>query len=240
MSSPLVFLHGWGQSKQTWHQQQTAFPDALFLNLPGHGGTAESSDWIETIADQLPTDPSIIIGWSLGGILAMQLALKHPEKVAGLALISTTPAFCQHEGWQHGCSRELFEAFENGVANNAPTTMSRFFMLMLQGDGLSRSDYNAIAKQSVNRTSPPSIAMLRKGLDYLAESDLRDELASIRQPALIIHGEEDAVVPVEAGIFLAEHLPQTKSYLINDCGHAPFLTQSALFNATLSQWRDTL
>ena len=240
MSTPMVFLHGWGQSRQIWYQQISAFPDALFLNLPGHGGSEEHDDWIKAISEQLPASPSIIVGWSLGGIIAMQLALKHPEKVRGLALISTTPSFCDRRDWNHGCQQEVFNAFENGTQENSAKTMSRFFMLMLQGDNISRSDYNQIAKAGIDREYPPTQVTLTKGLNRLAATDLRSVVSSISTPALVMHGEQDAIVPATAGTWLAGEIPHTTWQAFDNCGHAPFLTHPETFNESLERWCQTI
>jgi pimeloyl-[acyl-carrier protein] methyl ester esterase len=236
MSHSMVFLHGWGQSKQIWHRQMERFPDATFLNLPGHGGVKESNDWIETIAKQLPESPTILVGWSLGGIVAMQLALQYPDKVAGLVLVSTTPSFCNRQGWEQGCDNELFDAFESGVKSNSPKTMSRFFALMLRGNDISRSQYNQLAKEVIDKASPPSTATLEKGLNHLASTDLRKDMQGIAQPALVVHGQDDVIVPVAAGEWITEALPHAESHLFDTCGHAPFLMQSNQFNEILESW----
>ena len=240
MSTPMTFLHGWGQSRQIWYQQMIAFPDALFLNLPGHGGSEEHDDWIKAIAEQLPASPSIIVGWSLGGIHAIQLALKHPEKVSGLALISTTPSFCDRTDWDHGCQQQTFDAFESGVLENSPKTMSRFFMLMLQGDAISRSDYNQIAKAGIDKNHPPTQATLTKGLNHLATTDLREAISSIPTPTLVMHGTQDAIIPTAAGAWLAKRLPHPTWQAFEGCGHAPFLTHPETFNETLERWCQTI
>ena len=240
MSSPMTFLHGWGQSRQIWHQQMSAFPDATFLNLPGHGGSAEHDDWIKSMADQLPDSPSIIIGWSLGGIIAMELAIQYPEKIKALALISTTPSFCNRENWHHGCQQQVFDAFESGIRENSAKTMSRFFKLMFQGDTISRSDYNQMAKASVDKLRPPTETALSKGLNHLASSDLRASISLISTPTLIMHGAEDAIIPESAGQWLARKLPHATWKAFNGCGHAPFLTHSATFNETLERWCQTI
>ena len=238
MKRPMIFLHGWGQSRKIWYRQMEAFPEALFLNLPGHGAKVEeeNSNWVEAIANQLPDSPSIIVGWSLGGMIAMQLALQYPEKVAGLVLVSTTPLFCNQEGWESGCSNELFDSFESGVQNNSAKTMSRFFAMMLHGDEISRSEYNQIAKEAIDRSAPPSATALSRGLDYLANTDLRKELGSIHQPALIMHGTDDAIIPTAAGQSLAESIPDSKWHTFGQCGHAPFLTHNNKFNELVERW----
>jgi len=246
VNPPMIFLHGWSQSKQIWHQQMEVFPDAHFLNLPGHGGSSlhdegENDDWVDAIAEQLPDSPGIIVGWSLGGILAMQLALKYSEKVKGLVLVSTTPSFCnRRDDWNHGCDQATFNAFESGIKENSAKTMGRFFMLMLQGDSISRSDYNRIAKVAIDKQHPPTQTTLAKGLQALESNDLRERISSITVPVLVMHGAEDAIVPVEAGAWLAEMLPQATWQRFDACGHAPFLTQAETFNETLEQWCDTI
>jgi len=236
MSLPKLFLHGWSQSKQVWQQQRDFFPDATFLNLPGHGGAADASDWITAISEQLPASPCIIIGWSLGGIIAMQLALAAPEKVAALVLVSTTPSFCVKKGWEHGCSDEMLHAFTSGIESQAAKTMSRFFALMFKGDELTRQAYNAIARTAFDKSNPPSDTGLSHGLELLAQYDLRQKLVQIQQPALIIHGEQDAVIPFSAGKQLAAGIADSSWHPISHCGHVPFLTQSEIFNESVEAW----
>lgn len=236
MNLPMLFIHGWGQSRQVWHEQLPAFPGARFIDLPGHGGATESDDWVAAVAAQLPDEPSILVGWSLGGMLSMQIALDYPERVAGLALVATTPRFRNGEGWEGGSSDGVLQDFEQGLRSNSAKTMGRFFALMLRGDAISRSEYNRIAREAVNRTAPPSQAALQRGLGYLADLDLRGRAKEIRQPVLVMHGSADAVVPFAAGQWLAQALPQAEFYRFESCGHAPFLTQSEAFNATLEAW----
>ncbi|MDX8391653.1 MAG: alpha/beta fold hydrolase, partial [Mariprofundaceae bacterium] len=74
----LVFVHGWGQSPQTWHAQLDYFStrcETQTICLPGHGGAADAPTdaWEDHLHKQLPDTPHILIGWSLGGMLALQL-----------------------------------------------------------------------------------------------------------------------------------------------------------------------
>lgn len=238
----MVFLHGWGQSAEVWFQQRRAFADARYINLPGHGGAAEAptAAWTDTLAEQLPETPAVLVGWSLGGMLALDIACRRPERIAGLVLVSTTPCFRQRHDWPHGCEASLFADFEQAAREYSAKTMSRFFALMLHGDKLTRSAYNRLAREAVNRQQQPTAAGLAAGLELLADLDLRPGLAGLSVPALIMHGEQDAVVPAGAGVTLSQTLPGSRIRLFPECGHAPFLTQAQTFNTTLEAWCQTL
>jgi len=236
MSAPMVFIHGWAQSKRIWHRQAQVFPGASFINLPGHGGEPEAVDWLAALEKRLPEKPVILVGWSLGGMLAMQTALKRPERIAGLVLVATTPRFCNGNGWQQGSSEEVFRGFEQGVREKSGRTLGRFFALMMQGDPITRSEYNDIARESVDREHPPSVATLERGLEYLEGIDLTGSVADLDTPALLLHGDQDAIVPIAAGEWLADALPNARFHRFDRCGHAPFLTQTEKFNRELEAW----
>jgi len=239
---PLVFLHGWAQSRQVWFQQHEAFPDAVFLNLPGHGGADDApvDDWIETIVQQLPEEPCLLVGWSLGGMLALELMRQFPQRITALALVSATPCFRRKAGWQPGCDDLAFAEFEAAVTSGSARLLNRFFALMLHADGLSRSDYHGLAKRAVDREHPTSPAGLSDGLQLLAGLDSRGSTADLPVPTLILHGEQDAIVSVESGRWLAESIAESRIKLFPDCGHAPFLTQPDTFNTTLINWWHSL
>jgi len=236
----IVFLHGWGQSAQVWYQQRQAFPHAHYLNLPGHGGAPESSDWLESLAQQLPTSPSILIAWSLGGMLAMQLAIAYPERIKALVLVASTPHFVQTKGWPFGCSEEVLQGFESGIKRHPQKTMARFFSMVLHGSTLNHAQSKLISEYAINQAYPPTASTLQFGLQQLAELDLRSQLPLIKQPCCVIHGENDAIIPYSAGNYLAEQLPGAKLHHLESCGHAPFLSHSKEFNQLLESWCHTI
>ncbi|MDX8390489.1 MAG: alpha/beta fold hydrolase [Mariprofundaceae bacterium] len=237
---PLCFLHGWGQSQQVWCRQKPYYSDAMFINLPGHGGTKNTADWQEEIMSQLPDHGSILIAWSLGGLLAMQIALTSPHKVAALVLVGASPSFCMQKNWKHGCEDVLFTHFYAGAKAQASKTLYRFFSLMLHGDDLDRATVNLLRKEAIDQSTQANAQTLTQGLDLLAASDIRSHLAKIQRPTLIMHGTHDAIVPLAAGNYLAKHLPQTEMVTFDHCGHAPFLSQSEHFNHTLEKWCENI
>jgi len=241
LNSPaLVFLHGWGQAAQTWHAQLDYFAAShkvLALNLPGHGGAEDKPVelWEETLLSLFPAEPVILVGWSLGGMLALRLAQNNAARLAGLALLSTTPSFRLRPGWMHACADDVFERFQESLETNENRLLERFFALMLQGDDLDRRRYLEIVRQAVDRRHPATPAGLRAGLDLLDALDLRDALADVSVPLLVVHGLRDAIVPAGAAQFLAGRLPDADLRLLQ-AGHAPHLTQPQAFNTLLEEW----
>lgn len=233
-----LFLHGWAQSRQIWCNQFAAFDDALFLNLPGHGGAQDqdADHWVETLIDQFPAEPVLLVGWSLGGMLAMQMAAHYPDRVAGVVLVSATPRFRTSDSWQYGSSDELFDGFKQAVESGSAKALNRFFALMLHGDDLTRSDYNQLAKMAVDRNKRVTESGMKEGLKLLQDLDLRTVIARISQPTLLIHGAEDAVIPAAAGIWLAKQISGCCSHILPACGHAPFLTKAETFNQLIQSW----
>jgi len=243
-NTKLVFLHGWGQSEQVWYQQTDYFAEqSLTINLPGHGSRAEApaDQWIEQIVAELKgikLENIILVGWSLGGQLAIAVEkeLRDKKRIFGLVLVSTTPCFRQKPDWDFGCSDDVWSAFQSSAETQDPKLMQRFFKTMLHGDILSRSERNSIAKDAVNRHHPPSTKSLKAGLELLSNVDSRQNIQKISIPTLVVHGQQDAIVPVQAGQFLADNINTSQLHILQDCGHAPFLTHHAAFNDLLEQW----
>jgi len=225
----LVFLHGWGQSQKIWYAQKKQYPDACFLDLPGHGGRLNADACLQDVMQQCPKQqPFILIGWSLGGMLAMRLAVQYPERIKALILVNSTPSFRQRDDWLYGSDTPTFTAFEQGLATQASKTMRRFFALMFQGENLARETYRHIAEQGIDKQHPPSSYALKQGLHILSAWDLRSILPYITQPTCVIHGQQDAVIPVQAGQYLAKHIPDADFFPIDKAAHAPFLTHSSI------------
>ncbi len=242
----IIFLHGWGQSTQIWHQQVKHFSPltrSYAINLPGHGGSPDiaTEAWLTHLQQEIQhhinthNQPTILVGWSLGGQIVIKLQ-QELKGLSGLVLVSTTPRFRQHHDWMSGCSDEVWQGFSQAAETQNPKLMQRFFQMMLHGDKLSRHALRDIAKTAINKDNPPTAPALQAGLSYLSDLDLRQNLTSITCPTLVVHGQQDVIVPVAAGQYLAQQIPHAELQIFEDCGHAPFLTHHVAFNQLLEQW----
>jgi len=239
----LVLLHGWAMHSGIWSgvQEQLSQQFRLHLiDLPGHGLSPASepgtlNHLVEIITKILP-EHCIVGGWSLGGQIAMELALREPERVKQLILISTTPCFAKRDDWKWGMEHKLLQLFLENLKLNYATTINRFLTLQMSGDRDASKILLQLRKHFFQRAEPDPDALL-KGLRILQESDLRDRMGAIKQPVLLLHGENDVITHPAAAGWMHEQLAQSQRVLFSHCGHAPFLSYPEQFVTCLNEFR---
>lgn len=244
----LVFIHGWRAHSALWRmwiQQHFLGYRITLIDLPGHGNSAPiqrtnaplMDDWIGSLVEVLP-EHAIIAGWSLGGLLAQQLAISHPQRVRALILIAASPCFVQREDWKPALSRPLIHQYIQEVSNNAVTLFKSFFMLQSLGSPNPKRLYQQlIASLMVLATDIPS---LKQGLQLLEDIDLRPTLTQIQQPSLWLFAEKDAIVPIALSQEIATFLPDSHCKHLPNCGHLPFMTCPDGLAVTIQSFLDEL
>jgi pimeloyl-[acyl-carrier protein] methyl ester esterase len=232
----LVLLHGWGLHGGIWgnlpaslaRDYQVTTPD-----LPGHGrsGLGRGPLTLEAMTDNIAkivAMPAIWLGWSLGGFVALDAALRHSTCVAGLVLVGATPKFVQSPDWSAGMPRDVLAGFVDSLRHDYRSTLNRFLSLQAGTDEAGRALIKGLRRVLFAHGEPKTEA-LTAGLSILENCDLRTRLAEIRVPTLVIHGTQDRLVPPAAGEFLAEHIRGARFVSMAGMGHAPFLSQPEAF-----------
>jgi pimeloyl-[acyl-carrier protein] methyl ester esterase len=201
--------------------------DVRAFDLPGHGGRAALADnclqaWADDLAAQLP-DNTTLLGWSLGGQVAMRAALDHPNRITRLVLLAATPKFVATEDWARGMALTDLEEFGAALKADPQATLLRFLSLQTRG----MSGQKALLQQLRQTLLAAPVACseaLAAGLAILRDTDLRAELSRLTQPTLVLHGALDTLTPLAAGAWLAEALSNVQYSALARAAHAPHLS----------------
>ena len=235
----LVFIHGWGIGSYCWQPCLGALSTHFkvhCVDLPGYNGTQESALGFEETAAHIAAacpPESILCGWSLGSLIAMQAALIKPRHIRSLVLVGATPCFMERSDWRCAQSQAVLKAFGESVEKDPSATLRRFTALFNQNDNRSREITRSLNQQMQNA---PAISYhtLAQGFSWLGEVDLRKEVGAIDVPVCLIHGQNDSLMPTVAVEWLQSHLKEACLHLVAGAAHAPFLNNPDLFVQTVS------
>jgi len=239
----VICLHGWGLHGGFCRDLGKALARSNrihLFDLPGHGYSAETPcpDTITKLSDQIVSqhqEPATWIGWSLGGMIALDVAIRFPERVNRLVLISSTPRFVQGADWQPAMSAGTFASFVSSLIEQPVDTVMRFLSLQASGDDAGRHLIKQLRHQAGARRHPSSES-LEHGLRILGETDLRNNVDKIRAPTIVIHGDNDRIVPPDAGRWIAAKVPNARFESIPRAGHAPFLSHPQAVAGTVERF----
>lgn len=232
----VALLHGWGLHGGIWeHVADDLAPRhrVHLLDLPGFGrsgwdkGSGDLEGMARRAAEHLPHECSLV-GWSLGGMVALRIALLFPQRVRRLVLVATTPRFVAHRTWPHGMEPPTLAAFATHLAKDWRKTVQDFLGLQVRGDENQLETLREL-KRIVFQHGEPNGTALAAGLEILRTVDLRDQLARISVPTLVIAGQYDRLTPPAASEALAAAIPGARYVLVPRAAHAPFLSHRAEF-----------
>jgi len=236
----LVLLHGWGLHGGVWDTLMPRLTPHLRVtrvDLPGHGRSrdlpmpptlAELS--LQVMAGIAPG--AVLLGWSLGGLVAQEAALEMPQRFRGLILANTTPRFVTAGDWPHAMAPETLQGFAAGLAEDYQDTLQRFLSLQVRGDESARASLREL-RASLFVHGKPDAASLATGLDMLRDSDLRARLKQLSAPSLVLAGGYDRLTPAGASEYMAQHIPGARLELFPKSAHAPFLSHGEAFAAAV-------
>lgn len=234
----LVLLHGWGLNAEVWHciSEELASHFTLHLvDLPGFGrsrgfGAMSLDEMAQQVLDAAPQN-AIWLGWSLGGLVASQIALSQPERVKALVTVASSPCFSAKEAWP-GIKPDVLASFQQQLSEDFQRTVERFLALQTMGTETARKDARTL-KQTVLSLPMPDVEVLNGGLEILKTVDLREPLASLAVPHLRIYGYLDGLVPRKVVPLLDALWPESESQVIAKAAHAPFISHPAEFCSAL-------
>jgi pimeloyl-[acyl-carrier protein] methyl ester esterase len=230
----LVLLHGWAMHGGVFEPICASLGTHYRLHrvdLPGHGRSpADGPFELAPIADQLARRfPSAHwLGWSLGGLLACQLALDHPAAARSLTMVGASPRFTVTDDWSCAVAPIVFEQFAQALASDVGRTLERFLALETLGAEHAQDERHWL-RLLLHSVPQPGARVLTEGLAILHDVDLRPRLSQLTCPNLWIGGRRDRLVPPEGLQRAAALAPDGQSQIIDSAAHAPFIGRPEVF-----------
>lgn len=227
---PLACVHGFGGDKETWLLMSALVPHArgtLLIDLPGHGASADVPEERASIRhhaeavirtlDHAGLDRAIVCGNSMGGGVALRLAVTWPDRVAGLVLVASVGRDV-HEGgaraWIDG---------ENPLIPREQD-VDRFMQIVLERPPpVGRAVIRHVIMERARRAD----RLHRLFSDFILTGDephgVPRDLSVINHPVLVIHGEQDRIIDKAVAIDLVGALPRAELVVMRGVGHGPQL-----------------
>lgn len=240
---PIVLLHGYGDTADTWRQVLHRFGDAgrhaVAVDLPGFG-RAEARppgplvEQFDAFADALLNDvgPAVLIGNSLGAATAVRAASRQPSLVTALVAIDD-PVNARHWLARFARRRPVPAGVWAGVGRLrlpapavkwATQTAARY---VLYGPG-SPVDPSVLAHWSESTAGPHGFATLgRYAFQYAIETSCGHSDLRVSCPTVIVHGGRDRIIPVQASVMLHRQIPGSELVVLPNSGHCPQLDNPA-------------
>lgn len=253
-AAPLVFVHGLSGCWANWLEQLPVFASehhVLAPDLPGFGHSPMPAEQIsisgyarllERLLDELGIDAATVVGNSMGGFIAAELAIAVPQRVERLVLVSAAglstagdPRPTRALPTLRRVERVLL-ASGAWVASKSDTVARRprlrEALLNLVVRHPERLPAALAAEQLRGAGKPGFIQGLQAVLDY----DIRDRLPEIACPTLIVWGDGDRLISVRDADVFAELIPNSRKVIFEDTGHMAMLEHPAAFNALLADF----
>lgn len=240
---PLLMLHGWamhGGVLRGFAERLAERFQIFVADLPGHGhsGALEPFELArvgDALLAALALDRFALMGWSLGGAVALDIAARYPERVEHLTLLASNPKFVGDSVWP-GMRPTVLDGFAELLLADPKATLQRFLGLQVQGLPEQRQLLTRL-RQAVADAPMPAESALRGGLQILKTVDLREQWRHLRCPATAVFGGRDMLVPVAAAKALADLRSEADIYCIDAAGHLPFLSHPDQVMALMSARR---
>jgi len=237
-ATPLVFINSLGTDLRIWDAVVAGFADRFLLiryDKRGHGLSdcppgpytirQHTSD-LAGLLEELQVEPVILIGVSVGGMIALDYAINYPQRVRALILSDTAAKIGTTDLWNERIS--LLR--ENGMAHLAGAILERWFSPDFAGQhpAAYRGYYNMLTRTPLEGYIATCEA--------IRDADLSEAVRSIRHPALVLCGAEDGATPPELVRGLAEALPNASFDVLEHAGHIPSIEQPAVLTAKIDRF----
>jgi pimeloyl-ACP methyl ester carboxylesterase len=216
----VVFVHGAGGTHQHWlYQVRDLSPAPTFaLDLPGHGRSEAPGrdsiiaygDWLVAFLDAIELEQAVLVGHSMGGGIALDVALRFPDRVAGLGLVAT------------GARLRVAPAILSSIREDKEQAVSL----------ICRAAFGPEAPEEMERLGRRQMGATPAEVlhgDFAAcdDFDVMDQLGRIEAPTLVLCGTQDRLTPPKYAVYLRDAIAGATLSLVEGAGHMVMIEQPA-------------
>lgn len=230
---PVVLIHGAGGSHQLWLYQVRDLPGTCTYapDLPGHGRSqgpgrdsiAAYGDWLVAFLDAIGVEKAVLVGHSMGGGIALDVALRYPGRVAGLGLVAT--------GARMRVAPALLEQLQED-----PEAAVHLIAEWSYGPEAAEEMVRQGRRQMLQ--TPPDV--LYGDFAACDAFNVRDRLGQIRAPAFLLFGTQDRMTPAKHAPALRDALPDAVLHLVEGAGHMILVEQPQAVTRALTAFLDSI
>lgn len=232
---PVLLIHGAGGNRLYWPPQVRRLPaNRIFaMDLPGHGESdgigrqrvQDYSDDVIGLMNELNLNSAVLAGHSMGGAVVLDLALRHPERVRGMALVGS------------GARLRVDTAILQSAAQES--TLPGAINLIGQR-AFAAATPRRLQELALQRMAEIRASVLYGDLLACQEFDVMQQVGSIRVPALILCGAEDAMTPPRYSEYLRDSIGGSELLVVPNAGHMLMLEQPDILAAALAGFIDKI
>ena len=241
---PLVLIRGLGSNADHWYEQAPALSREYRVIVFDNRGVARSTDPggefsilgmaqdVVGLLDSLQIESAHVLGLSMGGMIAQELAIHYPGRVNGLILAST------HCGGPHQitASAEVVSIFMDMIHTASDESKLKAAACLFHKETLENRPEVARKYSEISSKRPLTSKTLSKQWEAIRKHDTFDRLPRIKASTLVLTGDADSLVPPENSKILAEAIPNAELRIISGGGHQVLVEQPEACNAAVLEF----
>ncbi|MEW6287253.1 MAG: 2-succinyl-6-hydroxy-2,4-cyclohexadiene-1-carboxylate synthase [Chloroflexota bacterium] len=245
---PLVFLHGFLGRGESWLEIARPLSENYFCvlpDLPGHGRAAAGdvvsnlnfymvTDWLLRLLDEIPASRVHLVGYSLGGRIALAFACRFPERILTLTLESANPGIADESERARRLAEDTVRA-EAILKHGMSAFVEQWYQMPLFASLNAQPEKLSAIKESASRNDPRWMAKIIRELSPAFQTPLWDALPKLSFPVFLIAGEKDAKY-VQIAHAMAKQIRDARIGIVPGAGHNIHAEQPAGYIALLKNF----
>ncbi|MCC4284174.1 alpha/beta hydrolase [Marinobacter salarius] len=236
---PVLFLHGLNGNASSWQDQLSELaPDMKMVawDAPGYGKSDAAGNTVEALArvaiafaKRVWPGPLNVVGHSMGGLVAMKMAVLEPQLIKRLVLSCTHPG---HGLGQSGGANERYRRRLEELRDLPPEVYGERRAKGMLPAGTDERIFQKVARVAAESRSEG----VANAAWAIQTEDLQPELTRIQAPTLVITCEQDKVAPLAKAQPLLDRIPDVRHVELAGLGHAPYMENARWYNTVLKEF----